>query len=146
MFDQSFIIYLGIFATCQSLDHNNEALLTCKDLNYPRGMALCHLGFGRLEAKRGVRSQAIIQYQQALAILQTNPLPSLELEILMALLPHLLCQGDIQAAFIILFRLFSKIGHQSLSPFLMLRLAGQYIHQLRRQIFSTVLEQRGPDW
>ena len=58
-------VYLALACLgCDRLDEVepllNEALHTCKDLNYLRGIALCHFAFGLLEAKRGDHSRPSI--------------------------------------------------------------------------------------
>jgi tetratricopeptide (TPR) repeat protein len=128
-------VYLALaYMECGRLDEAeillNEALLICKDLNYSRGAALCYSAFGQLETKRENRANAIMQYEQALAILGETPLPSVELRVLFNLLQVLLHTGQIRKVPWVFVRLIGNLHRQKLNAMTIWRLA--LIHLKKR--------------
>lgn len=124
----------------------NEALQACRKLSDRRCIALCYWAFGRFEVKRGDNNAAITQWQQALDVLSTVPMPPIELPVLAVLLPQLLRAGRIRECLIALARLLSSLRQQELGPIAIWRLAmlnarrmmGELLARLKeRNLFST---------
>jgi tetratricopeptide (TPR) repeat protein len=128
--------YLGLDRLHDAESLLNEALQTCRDLNDRRGMALCYLAFGHLEAKRGENNAAIAQWQQALDVLSIVPMPSIELEVLAALLPQLLRAGRIRETLLALVRLLSNFRQQGLGPIAVGRLVILNAHRTMEELLA----------
>jgi hypothetical protein len=95
---------------------SDEALSISKNLEYPIGIMLCHLSFAQLEEKRYAFSQAMTHYQQALALMDSNPRPPEELRVLLHFLPFLLRQGHLRPFAATLPRFWRNIRRQRLGP------------------------------
>lgn len=106
----------------------NTAISICKDIPYLRGLALCYLGFGHLEVKRGNRDLAHTQYCQALAVLDKSPMPQIELKVLVDWIPQLLLSGRMREFLKVFMRLFSTIRRQELDTTAIWRL---FMYQIK---------------
>ena len=130
------LAYLGVGRLNEAEELLDEAFPICKELHDQRGIALCHLAFGRLEKKRGSRTMAILQYRQALETLDVYPMPPLELQILSELLPYLLRTGQIRIFLVALIRLLQNLRQQELGMVAIWRLLKLQIRNLVPELLN----------
>jgi hypothetical protein len=91
-------------------------MITCRDLQNQRGIALCHLYFGYLEHQRHNLPLALAQWQQAQVVAYEIPTPAIELQALAALIIQLLRRGHLRQLKAVLTRLGANLRQQGLGP------------------------------
>jgi len=105
----------------------SNAMKTCHELQNQRYQALCHLYWGYLYRKRGDYPSAIAQWQQAETIVNSIPVPAIDLQVLAALATGLFHIGHFGELMTIVLRLYANTRQQSLGPLAAGRLLFHYL-------------------
>ncbi len=100
----------------------DTALTITRELGNRRDTGLCHLYFGQLERLRGQHDQVLVQWQQALNLLETVPTPLVEQRVWIQSLPWLIRHGHCLMLQAVFNQLFKSARHQKLSPMALARL------------------------
>ena len=109
--------YIGLNQLAKGEELLNRALEIFHQLQEPADIAQCHLYFGELESKRGNHTEAIVQWQLAVDLLQKKRAHMIKQQALSHLMLHYLRAGKIAKSLDAFACLLNSLLSQGIQPY-----------------------------